>query len=122
MFCASFLILYITFFQVRIVICNKIKELRKAQGYSQEDVAMLLNMGQNTYSQLESGKTKIDIERLYQIACLYKVSLHELLNELPPPRTIPYINHVQSKKVNYKSNTQRMINSILYLSSYKHLR
>ena len=28
-------------------------------GYSQEDVAVLLNMGQNTNSKLESGKTKL---------------------------------------------------------------
>jgi transcriptional regulator with XRE-family HTH domain len=67
-------------------ICRKIKILRKKYGYSQEDVAVLLNMGQNTYSQIESGKTKIDIERLQQIALLYKISVHDILEELPPPR------------------------------------
>ncbi|OSZ73707.1 hypothetical protein CAP36_17010 [Chitinophagaceae bacterium IBVUCB2] len=66
-------------------ICQKIKDLRKKHGYSQEEVASLLNIGQNTYSQLESGKTKIDIERLHQIAVLYKIPLHMLLGELPPP-------------------------------------
>jgi transcriptional regulator with XRE-family HTH domain len=44
----------------------------------------MLNMSQNAYSLLESGKTKLDIERLYQIAWLYEISIYELLGELPP--------------------------------------
>ena len=60
---------------LKIVICGKIKQLRNQHSYSQEDVAIVLNMGQTTYSQLESGKTKIDIERLYQIAHLYKIHI-----------------------------------------------
>jgi transcriptional regulator with XRE-family HTH domain len=86
--CGTFLLLVITFFLLKIIICNKIKQLRKKHGYSQEEVAEMLNMGQNTYSQLESGKTKLDIERLHQIACLYKVSLNELLSELPTPHNL----------------------------------
>ena len=64
-------------------ICRKIKILRKKHAYSQDDVALLLNMSQNTYSQLESGKTKIDIERLQQIAGFYKINIQEFF--LPPP-------------------------------------
>jgi transcriptional regulator with XRE-family HTH domain len=66
-------------------ICRKIKSLRKKHSYSQEEVAVLLNMGQNTYSQLESGKTKIDIERLQQIADFYKISVHDFLCGITPP-------------------------------------
>jgi len=67
-------------------ICRKIRSLRRKNGYSQEDVALQLNMGQNSYSQLEAGKTKIDIERLQQIARLYKISVHDILEELPHTR------------------------------------
>lgn len=67
-------------------ICRKIRSLRKKNGYSQEEVAVLLNMGQTTYSQLEAGKTKIDIERLLQIASLYKISIQDFLKDLPPRR------------------------------------
>lgn len=66
-------------------ICSKIKGLRRKNGFSQEDVAIRLNMGQNTYSQLEAGKTKIDIERLQQLAQLYKISVHDIIEGLPPP-------------------------------------
>jgi transcriptional regulator with XRE-family HTH domain len=65
-------------------ICRKIKELRKKHGYSQEDVAIGLNMEQNTYSRMERGETKLDIERLQQIASFYKISVHDLIDELPP--------------------------------------
>ncbi len=60
-------------------ICKKIKALRKKYNYSQEEVAEVLNMSQNTYSEFESGKTKLDIERLSQIAALYNISVSELL-------------------------------------------
>ncbi len=72
--------------QHKAVILQKIKELRRKHSYSQQEVSELLNMGQNTYSDLESGKTKLDIERLYQIADLYKVHLNVILGEIPPPR------------------------------------
>ena len=65
-------------------ICERIRGLRQRHRYKQEEVAERLNMSQNAYSELESGKRKIDIERLYQIAELYKVSVNLLLQELPP--------------------------------------
>lgn len=61
-------------------VCLKLKELRKKHNYSQLDVADLLNIEQNTYSRLESGKTKIDIERLQKIADLYKIPIDEFLS------------------------------------------
>lgn len=61
-------------------ICEKLKSLRKEHGYTQEDVADALNMSQNAYSLLESGKTKIDIERLILIAEFYMVSIQFLFD------------------------------------------
>lgn len=72
--------------QHKIVIIQKIKELRRKNNYSQQEVAELLNMGQNTYSDMESGKTKLDIERLYQLAALYKVQINIILGEIPPDK------------------------------------
>jgi transcriptional regulator with XRE-family HTH domain len=67
---------------IRKAICKRIKELRKKHGYSQEEVAALLNMGQSTYSELESGLSGFQIDRLYDIAKLYGVSIDSIL---PPP-------------------------------------
>lgn len=65
------------------LICKKIKELRIAHQFTQEQVAEVLCMSQNTYSEWETGKTKLDIERLYQLADLYSVSIYEILDESP---------------------------------------
>ena len=55
------------------MIANKIRTLRNAKGYSQEYVAAKLNINQNTYSKIESGQTKLTIERVEQLAQLYEV-------------------------------------------------
>lgn len=72
-------------FPNRKLICSRILRLRELHQYRQEDVAEKLNMSQNAYSEFESGKRKIDIERLYLIAELFDISLNFLLDELPPP-------------------------------------
>jgi transcriptional regulator with XRE-family HTH domain len=66
------------------LICEKLKFLKEKHGYSQQTVADALSMSQNTYSLLETGKTKLDIERLILIAEFYNVPAHDLLDT--PPR------------------------------------
>jgi XRE family transcriptional regulator, regulator of sulfur utilization len=66
----------------RQIICRKIRQLRKKAGYTQQEIAALLNISQNTYSDIETGKRKIDIERIYSIAKVYGVTVDSLL---PPP-------------------------------------
>lgn len=66
------------------VICYKIKELRKKNGLSQATVAEAINISQNSYSLLESGKTKIDVERLIILAKLYNISVDYFFT---PPQT-----------------------------------
>ena len=70
---------------MRNLICEKIKGLRIKHHYLQEEVAEALNMSQNSYSELETGKRKLDIDRLYQIAQLYKISLNDLLEKFSSP-------------------------------------
>jgi transcriptional regulator with XRE-family HTH domain len=53
-------------------------------GYSQIDIAVLLNIEQNTYSDLETGKRKINLERILQLANIYGVSVDSILNTPPP--------------------------------------
>ncbi|MFM2369769.1 MAG: Helix-turn-helix domain, partial [Bacteroidota bacterium] len=53
-------------------------------GYSQIDIAELINIEQNTYSDLETGKRKIDLERILQLANIYGVSVDSILNPPPP--------------------------------------
>jgi transcriptional regulator with XRE-family HTH domain len=75
------------------LICEKLKFLREKHGYSQQTVADALSMSQNTYSLLETGKTKLDVERLILIAEFYKISVYDLLETSPPKE----VNHSWNK-------------------------
>ncbi|MCK9629748.1 MAG: helix-turn-helix domain-containing protein [Bacteroidales bacterium] len=58
---------------------KRIRELRESLGYTQEEVANSLKMSQNSYRQLESGKTLLISKRLDSIASVLKTSVAELL-------------------------------------------
>jgi transcriptional regulator with XRE-family HTH domain len=63
------------------MILHKLKHLREERGLSQHELAVALHVGQNTISNIENGKTKIDIELLYKLAEFYKKDPAELLSE-----------------------------------------
>jgi transcriptional regulator with XRE-family HTH domain len=51
----------------------KLKKLRDDKGWSQEYMSDILGMSQPAYSKLESGQTKLTIERATQIAKVFEV-------------------------------------------------
>ena len=58
--------------------------LRESNDYSQEYVADVLDITQKTYSNIESGKSKLTVERINQLADLYHVKPdYFLAEELP---------------------------------------
>lgn len=57
----------------------KLKELRKENHLTQNDVAKILNVNQRTYSGYELGLSEPNIQSLIKLAELYHVSLDELL-------------------------------------------
>jgi transcriptional regulator with XRE-family HTH domain len=59
---------------------EKIKFLRQARGWSQEEMAMKLEMSPNGYGHIERGKTNIDLLRLEQIAIVFDMAITELVN------------------------------------------
>lgn len=68
---------------IRDVICEKIRELRLTHGYSQQEVADALFMSQNSYSEFECGKRKLDVERLFEMAVFFEVSISYFLQTHP---------------------------------------
>ncbi|QEC42250.1 helix-turn-helix domain-containing protein [Pseudobacter ginsenosidimutans] len=60
-------------------VATKIRTLRRNREYSQEYMALLLNISQNAYSRLENGKTPITIDRLYQIGTILQTNPATLL-------------------------------------------
>ena len=54
---------------------ERIRELREDNSLTQQKVADLLHIGQRTYADYESGKTRIPIDNLLILAKYYNVSL-----------------------------------------------
>jgi transcriptional regulator with XRE-family HTH domain len=61
-------------------VAAKISELRTQKNISQLAVAESIDLSQNAYSQLESGNTRITIEKLFAIATYFKVPVTKLLD------------------------------------------
>ena len=65
---------------------NKLYELRKQKGFSQEELANRLNVSRQTVSKWEIGDSTPDMEKLIAMSDLFGVSLDELiLNKAPEP-------------------------------------
>jgi len=64
--------------QLRAVAAN-IKSRRNQLRISQMQMADLLNITQNAYSKIEMTKTKMSVERLYEIAGILNISPTELV-------------------------------------------
>lgn len=60
-------------------ILGNIKRLRKERGLSQTDMAEALHIALKTYQNIEGGITRIDIDRLEQIAAVLETGFSELL-------------------------------------------
>lgn len=58
-----------------------IRNIREKLGYSQEYMAMKLGIGQNGYSKIELGYTRITVERLFEIAKVLNTDVFVLLQQ-----------------------------------------
>lgn len=54
---------------------ERIRAIREDNDLTQQKVADLLNIGQRTYADYESGKTRIPIDNIMILAKYYNVSL-----------------------------------------------
>lgn len=64
--------------KIKTVAVN-IRKIREYRNYTQEYLAMKLDISQNAYSKIELGYTKITLERLYEIAQILEVDLIQLI-------------------------------------------
>jgi len=63
----------------QVHILENIKRLRKERGLSQTEMAEALHIALKTYQNIEGGVTRIDIDRLSQIADVLETDLPKLL-------------------------------------------
>ena len=58
---------------------DKIRELRKAQDWSQEEMAEKMEMSKNGYARIERGEGKLDWDKLQKIAAIFKIDIVQLI-------------------------------------------
>ena len=63
---------------------NKLYNLRKQRGLSQEELANRLNVSRQTISKWEVGESTPDMEKLVALSDLYEISLDELVMDKIP--------------------------------------
>jgi transcriptional regulator with XRE-family HTH domain len=61
-------------------IAANIRHKREYRNYTQEYLALKLDISQNAYSKIELGYTKITVERLFQIADILEFDVAEFIN------------------------------------------
>lgn len=54
---------------------DNIKRLRKNKGLKQQEIAELLGVKRNTYSDWENGKTEPSFDNLFKLADFFDISL-----------------------------------------------
>ena len=60
----------------------RLKDLREDNDLTQTQIAKLLNVKQNTYSQYENGKRDIPIDLLWKLADFYETSVDYLIGRV----------------------------------------
>lgn len=57
----------------------RLRDLREDKDITQNQIASILNVKQNTYSQYENGKREVPIDVLWKLADYYNVSIDYLV-------------------------------------------
>jgi XRE family transcriptional regulator, regulator of sulfur utilization len=63
-----------------MTLSDKLKTLRASKGYSQENMAGLLQISSTAYAKIERGETDVCYSRLEQIAGVFKLTMFQLVN------------------------------------------
>lgn len=57
------------------IFTERLKELRKEKGYTQEQMANILEIGQSAYAKWENDRTEPSFENLIKLADFFDVSI-----------------------------------------------
>jgi len=75
---------------------TRIKEIRKKSGLSQQAVADKLGIHLTNYNKMETGKTRVDLDRLEQLASIFACDALDLLIIDSPLREVKVVAYVQA--------------------------
>ena len=93
-----------------ITTANRLYELRKQHGYSQDELADKLNVSRQAISKWERSESSPDTDNLIALAKLYGVSLDELFNYTPAkPAEESKESQAQTQDENTDENAQSAV-------------
>lgn len=99
-----------------MAIYEKIRELREAQGWTQEVMAEKMGIAVNSYSRLERGEGKLDWDKLQQIAAIFKIDLVQLVEAenkgLVVQQTLSFQSKIDDNNKNYGVPAQGLVSEI----------
>jgi transcriptional regulator with XRE-family HTH domain len=107
---------------------NTIKQIREEKGFTQQQIAELVNMHRSNYSKIESGQREISIEALHTIARHFGLTLDELVNfegNVPAEVTIEdkslleQVKLIQQLEPDEKSMVFKMVDALLTKKKFK---
>lgn len=94
-----------------ITTANRLYELRKQHGYSQDELADKLNVSRQAISKWERSESSPDTDNLIALAKLYGVSLDELLNYTPAKSGDSTESNPHTQDENNTQNTQSALDN-----------
>ncbi len=65
-------------------------------------MSAMLDLSQSTYASLEAGKTKINVDRLFEIVEILEIDIHHLIDEI----LVSGSNRARDMKVAYERNAK----------------
>ncbi|XOQ44005.1 MAG: hypothetical protein ACFWTN_06125 [Clostridium sp.] len=91
----------------KIRINERLRELRIKSGYTQSQIAKILNVDRSTYSYYEIGKTTPDVSALITLAKIFNISISELLADESNPYPVAD-NRTNREYVSGKKNSSHI--------------
>ena len=87
---------------------ERLKVLRKKEGFTQQEIADLLNVNRVRYTNWESGKREPTYENLSMLSCIFDVSIDYLLGDYLEISKEKYLKLQEEKKEYMKVFPQRL--------------
>ena len=79
----------VMYMRTEILKYGRIRDLRNDRGLTQKDVANVLHVSQNTYSQYEIGVSRYPLDAIIKLAEYYGVSIDYLVGLTDEPKPYP---------------------------------
>lgn len=62
------------------LICENLKRIRESRGMRQKDYAKLMGIERHTFCELEGGRCKLSVERVWKLSYVLQIPLSELFD------------------------------------------